>query len=138
MGLLSVTQPGAAIANVASDRISPVHSCNECYIGEIVQCATISQRLFAHLDAAGTSELSDVAGRSQEDNRRSGHASSVDGMHWLVGASMFYCWICWWQLHYFYAVLCYLKGCKMCVQTVLGRISFHCLYLALLKLICLK
>ena len=32
-GLLSVTQPGAAIANVASGHTSPVHSghcCNEC------------------------------------------------------------------------------------------------------------
>ena len=31
---LSVSQPGAAISNVASDRTSPVHShnsCNECY-----------------------------------------------------------------------------------------------------------
>ena len=82
--VLSVTRPGAAIANVASDRTSPVHShhsCNECYIGEIVQCATTSQKLFAHHD---------VAGRSQEENIRSGHASSVGGIHWLVGASMFY------------------------------------------------
>ena len=35
----SATQPGAAIASAASGRTSPVHShhsCNECYIGEIV------------------------------------------------------------------------------------------------------
>ena len=44
--VLSVTQPGAVVANVVSGRTSPVHSrhsCNECYIGEIVQCATTSQ-----------------------------------------------------------------------------------------------
>ena len=35
--------------------VGPTHSCNECYIGEIVQCATTSQKLFAHDDAAGTS-----------------------------------------------------------------------------------
>ena len=45
---------------------------------EIVQCAAISQKLFAHHDAAGMSELSDVAGRSQEENICSGHASNGD------------------------------------------------------------
>ena len=34
-------------------------------IGEIVHCAATSQKLLAHHDAAGTSELSDVAARSQ-------------------------------------------------------------------------
>ena len=50
-----------------SGRTSPVHSrhsCNECYIREIVHCATTSQKLLAHHDAAGTSELTDVAVRS--------------------------------------------------------------------------
>ena len=48
-------QPGAAIANVASGRTSPDHSrhsCSECYVGEIVHCATTSQKLLAHDDAA--------------------------------------------------------------------------------------
>ena len=61
-----------------SGRTSPVHSrhsCNECYIGEIVHCAT-SQKLLAHHDATGTSALSDVAARSQGMNRCSGHASN--------------------------------------------------------------
>ena len=35
-----------------------------------------------------TSELSDVPARWQEENRRCGHASSVDRIHWRVGASM--------------------------------------------------
>ena len=35
-----------------------------------------------------TSELDHVAARSQGENRRSGHASSVEGIHWRVGASM--------------------------------------------------
>ena len=74
-----------------SGRTSPVHSrhsCNECYIGDIVHCATTSQKLLAHHDAAGTSELSDVAARSQGMNRCSGHASSVNRIHWRVGASV--------------------------------------------------
>ena len=64
-----------------SGRTSPVnyrHSCNECYIGEIVHCATTSQKLLAHHDAAGTSELSDVAARSQGMmNRCSGQTSII-------------------------------------------------------------
>ncbi len=49
-----------AIANVASGRTSPVnsrHSFNECYIGELVQCPTMSPQLLAHHDDARTSEL---------------------------------------------------------------------------------
>ena len=60
---VSVTLPGAAIANVASGRTSPVHSrhsSNECYIGEIVQCATMSQKLLAHHNAAGSLMLMHV------------------------------------------------------------------------------
>ena len=74
-----------------SGRTSPVHSrhsCNECYIGEIGHCATTSQKLLAHHDAAGTSELSDVAARSQGMNRCPGHASSANIIHWRVGASV--------------------------------------------------
>ena len=74
-----------------SGRTSPVHSrhsCNECYIGEIVHCAMTSQKLLAHHDAAGTSELSDVAARSPGMNRCSGHGSSVNRIHWRVGASV--------------------------------------------------
>ena len=48
------------------------------YFGEIVQ------KLLAHDDAAGTYKLSDIAARSQGGNRRSGHASSVDRIHWRV------------------------------------------------------
>ncbi len=48
------------------------------YFGEIVQ------KLLAPDDAAGTCELSDVAARLQEGNRRSGHASGVDRIHWRV------------------------------------------------------
>ena len=48
------------------------------YFGEIVQ------KLLAPDDAAGTYELSDVAPRLQEGNRRAGHASSVDRLHWRV------------------------------------------------------
>ena len=48
------------------------------YFGEIVQ------KLLAHDDAAGTYELSDVAARSQGGNSCSGHASSVDRIHWRV------------------------------------------------------
>ena len=58
--VLSVTQRRAATANVASGCTSPVHfrhSCNESYIGEIVHCATTSQKLLAHHEAARTSEL---------------------------------------------------------------------------------
>ena len=65
--VLSVTQPRAAITDVASGRTSPVHShhsCNEYYIEEMVQCATTSQKLLTHDDAAETSELSDVAARA--------------------------------------------------------------------------
>ena len=61
---------------VKSSPVHSRHSCNECYIGEIVHCATTSQKLLAHHDAAGTSELSDVAARSQGMNRCSGHAPS--------------------------------------------------------------
>ena len=76
-----------------SGRTSPVHSrhsANECYIGEIVHSATTSQKILAHHDAAGTSELSDVAPRSQGMNRCSGHASSVrpNIIHWRFGASV--------------------------------------------------
>ena len=74
-----------------SGRTSPVHSrhsCNEWYIEEIVHCATTSQKLLAHHNDAGTSELSDVAARSQGMNRCSGHASSVNIIHWGVGASV--------------------------------------------------
>ena len=74
-----------------SGRTSPVHShhsCNECYIGEIVHCAMTSQKLLAHHDAAGTSELSDVAARSPGMNRCYGHAISVNRIHWRVGASV--------------------------------------------------
>ena len=76
-----------------SGRTSPVHSrhsANECYIGEIVHSATTSQKLLAHHDAAGTSELFDVAPRSQGMNRCSGHASSVrpNIIHWRFGASV--------------------------------------------------
>ena len=39
-----------------------------------------SKAICAH-DATGTSELSDVAGRSQEENIRSGHASIGDRIH---------------------------------------------------------
>ena len=63
-------------------------ACKECYIGEIVHYATTSQKLLAHHDAAGTSELSDVAARSQGMNRCSGHASSVNIIHRRVGASV--------------------------------------------------
>ena len=72
------------------------------YFGEIVQ------KLLAHDDAAGTDALSDVAGRSQEGDRRSGHASSVDRIHWrellhlLVAIGLLLC-----------RVLCYLKGSKV-------------------------
>ena len=48
--------------HIASGRTSPVHSRHsrdECYIGEIVKCATTSQKLPAH------HELSAVAARSQ-------------------------------------------------------------------------
>ena len=74
----------------ASGRTSPVHYrhfSNECYIGDIVQGATMSQKLLAHHDATATSELSVAAG-SHEENIRSIQASSVDGIHWRVGASM--------------------------------------------------
>ena len=74
-----------------SGRTSPVHSrhsCNECYIGEIVHCATTYQKLLAHHDAAGTSELSDAAARSQGMDICSGHASSVNIIHWRFGASV--------------------------------------------------
>ena len=74
-----------------SGRTSPVHSrhsCKECYIGEIVHCATTSQKLLAHHDATGTSELSDVDARSQGMNICSVHASSVNIIHWPVGASV--------------------------------------------------
>ena len=57
-------------------------------IGEIVHCAATSRKLLAHHDAAGTSELSDVAARSQGMNRCYGHASSVNRIHWRVGASV--------------------------------------------------
>ena len=43
----------------------------------LVRC-DFSKAIFAHHDATGTSELSDVAGRSQEENTCSGHASSGD------------------------------------------------------------
>ena len=72
------------------------------YFGEIVQ------KLLAHDDATGTYELSDVAARPQEGNRRSGHASSVDRIHWrvlldlLVAIGLLLC-----------RVLCYLKGSKV-------------------------
>ena len=80
---------------------------------EIDQCATTSQKLLAHDDAAGTYELSDVAARSQGGSRRSGHASSVDRIHWrvlldlLAAIGLFLC-----------QVLCYLKGYK--VSRLLG------------------
>ena len=63
------------------------HSCKG-HIGQIVHWATTSQKLLAHHEAAGTSELSDVAARSQGMNRCSGHASSVDRIHGRVGASV--------------------------------------------------
>ena len=55
------------IANFAGGRTSPVHSrhsCNDCYVEEIVQCATTSQKVLANDDAARTSDLSDVAAPS--------------------------------------------------------------------------
>ena len=61
---VTVTQPKATIANIASRRTSPDHSrhsCNECYAGDILQCARTSQK---HNDAAVTSELPDVPERS--------------------------------------------------------------------------
>ena len=64
------------------------HCLQGIYIGEIVHYATTSQKLLAHHDAAGTSELSDVAARSHGMNRCSGHASSVDRIHRRVGASV--------------------------------------------------
>ena len=69
------------------------------YFGEIVQ------KLLGH---DGTYELSDVAARSQEGNRRSGHASSVDRIHWrvlldlLLAIGLLLC-----------RVICYLKGSKV-------------------------
>ena len=50
------------------------HSCSECCIWEIVEWATTSQK---HHDAAGTYVWT-----------ISGHASSVDGIHWRVEASV--------------------------------------------------
>ena len=47
-------------------------SCNESYVGEIVQRDTTSQKLLAHDDNV----------RLQGGNRRSRLASSVDGIHW--------------------------------------------------------
>ena len=44
------------------------------------------QMLLAHHDAAGASGLSD--GAAQGENIRSGDESSIDGIHWRVGASM--------------------------------------------------
>ena len=48
-----------------------------------------SKAICAH-DATGTSELSDVAGRSQEENIRSGPASIGDRIHWRIGPSMWH------------------------------------------------
>ena len=78
------------IARSVGGRTSPVHYRHSCkgYIGQIVHWATTSQKLLAHHDATGTSELSDVAARSQGMNRCSGHASSVDRIHGRVGASV--------------------------------------------------
>ena len=124
VGLLSVTQPGAAIANVASGRTPPVHyipATKAMHFGEIVQ------KLLAHDDAAGTYELSYVPARSQEWNRRSGHASSVDIIHWrvlldlLLTIGLLLC-----------RVLCYLKGSKVS-RLCLNEFFFIVLYLALLK-----
>ena len=79
------------------------------YFGEIVQCATTSQKLLAHDDAAGTYELYDVVARSQGGNRRSGHAvltefigEYVAGSVELVAIGLFLC-----------RVLCYLEGYKV-------------------------
>ena len=79
-----------------------IHATKAMYFGEIVQ------KLLAHDDAAGTYELSDVAARSQEGNIRSGHASSVDRIHWrilmdlLLAIGLLLC-----------QVLCYLKVSKV-------------------------
>ena len=78
------------IARSVGGRTSPVHYRHSCkgYIGQIVHWATTSQKLLAHHDAAGTSELSDVAARLQGMNRCSGHASSVNIIHGRFGASV--------------------------------------------------
>ena len=51
-------------------------------------CSLCYEKLLAHRDAAGTSELSHVAARSQGMNRCTGYASSVNRIHWRVGASV--------------------------------------------------
>ena len=87
------------------------------YFGEIVQCATTSQKLLAHDDAAGTDELSDVATRSQEGSRSSGHASRVDIIHWRVLLDLLAV-----IGLFLYRTLYYLKGCKvprMCLDEYL-------------------
>ena len=81
---LSVTQPGTAVALLQFILVIPATNATS----ERLFCATISQKLLAHHDAAGTSELYDVAARSQGMNRCSGHASSANRIHWRVGASV--------------------------------------------------
>ena len=42
-----------------------IYSSN-AYVREFPQCAATAEDLFAHYDSAGTSQLSDVAARSQD------------------------------------------------------------------------
>ena len=77
--VFSVTQPGTAVALLQFIIVIPatnaIHrrDCSLCY-----------EKLLAHHDAAGTSELSHVAARSQGMNRCTGHASS-DNYSYTLG-----------------------------------------------------
>ena len=85
--VLSVIQPGTAVALIQFILVIPATNATSERLFTVR--ATTSQKLLAHHDAAGTSELSDVAARSQGMNRCSGHESSVVNIiHWRVGASV--------------------------------------------------
>ena len=85
--VLSVTQPGTAVALLQFIPVIPSTNATSERLFTVLTFTT-SQKLLAHHDAAGTSELSDAAARSQGMNRWSGHASSVNIIHWRVGASV--------------------------------------------------
>ena len=85
--VLSVTQSGTAVALLQFIPVIPATNATSERLFTVLTFTT-SQQLLEHHDAAGTFELSDVAARSQGMNRCSGHASSVNRIHWRVGASV--------------------------------------------------